>query len=349
MRAYKSLVVGSCLWLSACMLGRVSSELDDEDRRSKPVTGIEQSDAGSQGKLDMTPESDIPTTTEEMTQTVDAAPDLPEDMSAVVVDATMDMVVDMPPPGPRGSQGCRTGQGLTDGEHTLVVGERERRYVLRLPENYARDKTWPLVFALHGNGGNTGYWDSMGGDRDIRATLKDEAILVVAAAIDRKWRDYDAPRDTWPARIEEELEYFEAVLGELRSDLCIQEEAIFAMGFSGGGSFSGVLGCRRDDIRAIAVGGSVIYFDAQDCVGTPAAWVTIGEGELNSGREAYRDFFRDRAGCGSGTQDTAPGPCVAYDGCGQGTPVHYCQHGGGHVWPGFGVEATWDFFKQFVQ
>jgi hypothetical protein len=129
----------------------------------------------------------------------------------------------------------------------------------------------------------------------------------------------------------------------------VNEAAIFSMGFSGGGSFSGVLGCRRPDIRAIAVGGSVIYFDEADCIHTPAAWITIGEMELTADREAFRDFFRDRAMCSETSMSTEPAPCTAYDGCGSDTPVHYCQHPDGHIWPDFGSEAMWGFFSSFVE
>ena len=83
-------------------------------------------------------------------------------------------------------------------------------------------------------------------------------------------------------------------------------------------------------------------------MGTPAAWITIGTMELNSGREQYRDFFRARAGCEATSMGTAPSPCVAYTGCDAETPVHYCQHPAGHIWPDFGSQAMWDFFSQFV-
>jgi len=139
------------------------------------------------------------------------------------------------------------------------------------------------------------------------------------------------------------------VLSQARADLCVREDAIFAMGFSGGGSFSGVLACRRDDIRAIAVGGSVIYFDEAECVRKVAAWITIGTLELNAGREQYRDFFRDLAGCEATSSSTDPSPCVAYEGCDPATPVHYCQHPGDHVWPDFGSEAMWSFFQQQLE
>lgn len=248
-----------------------------------------------------------------------------------------------------GSAGCIDGSGLAEGEHTFMLEGLSRRFIVRLPIGYTRDRPWPLVLALHGNGGSASYWDGTSGSRDIRGVLEDDAVLIVAEAIDGRWRDYDMPSDTWPARIESELLYFDEVISQAKAELCVNEGAIFSMGFSGGGSFSGVLGCRRPDIRAIAVGGSVIYFDTGACVNTPAAWVTIGEGELSAGREAYRDFWRDRASCAATTMSTAPDPCVAYDACGAGTPVHYCQHPAGHIWPDFASEAMWGFFEPLVE
>jgi len=269
----------------------------------------------------------------------DAAPNAPDAAAEVEPDAAA----------PPRSQGCIDGQGLAEGEHTFTLEERSRRYILRLPAGYTRDQAWPLVLALHGNGGSAEYWDETSGPRNIRGVLAEDAILVIAEAIEGNWRDYSLPEDTWPARVESELLYFEEVLAQVRADLCIDERAIFAMGFSGGGSFSGVLGCRRTDIRAIAVGGSVIYFDPANCVGTPAAWITLGTEELNADREAYRDFFRDRAGCEATATATEPAPCTAYDGCNPDTPVHYCQHPDGHIWPDFASQAMWGFFQQMIE
>jgi poly(3-hydroxybutyrate) depolymerase len=245
------------------------------------------------------------------------------------------------------SPGCTSGEGLAEGEHTFMLDGYDRRYILRLPQNYAGDTPWPLVFALHGNGGDVSYWDSQGGVRDIRAAFANEAIIVVAEAIDNQWRDYSADPSTWPARIELELTYFDTVLEEARTQLCIDDANVFSMGFSGGGSFSGVLGCRREYIRAIAVGGSVIYFEPADCVSAPAAWITIGEQESTPEREAFRDFFRDLAGCAETSMPGAPEGCVDYDGCDPQTPVTFCSHPAGHEWPAIGVDATKAFFEQF--
>jgi polyhydroxybutyrate depolymerase len=248
---------------------------------------------------------------------------------------------------PQGSPGCMAKESLADGEQQLMLDGYDRRYILRLPQSYSTDRPWPLIFALHGNGGDPGYWDGIGGDRDIRTAFADEAILVIPEAIDNQWRDYEADPATWPERIELELNFFDTVYDTARNQLCIDDANVFSMGFSGGGSFSGVLGCRRDYIRAIAVGGSVIYFEPDECTSTPAAWITIGDEELTAGREEYRDFFRMLAGCQETSTAGAPEGCVDYEGCDAETPVTFCSHPAGHVWPSIGTEATKVFFGGF--
>ncbi|MBV1862068.1 MAG: hypothetical protein KUG77_26845 [Nannocystaceae bacterium] len=246
-----------------------------------------------------------------------------------------------------GSPGCGTAATLPDGEVLFSLDGYDRRYVLRLPENYDSERAYPLIFALHGNGGNPDYWDQVGGDLDIRTAFASEAILVIPEAINNAWRDYKAEPSTWPALMDLELAAFDAMYESVSGDLCVDPDNVFSMGFSGGGSFSGVLGCRRDYIRGIAVGGSVIYFDEDDCVATPAAWVTIGDGELTDGREAYRDFFRDRAGCEPESAPIEPEGCVEYEGCGAESPVVFCGHPAGHIWPGIGTDAARAFFQRF--
>lgn len=236
---------------------------------------------------------------------------------------------------------------IEEGEHLFEIGGRERRYLLYLPDGYAPDRQWPLLFALHGNGGSADYWNRTEGARNVREAVAADAVLVIAEAIDGAWRDYEADSSTWPGRIEEELDYFDAIVEALRDALCINDDAIFAMGFSGGGSFAGLMACRREYIRAFAAGGAVVYFDSDNCVQTTPAWITIGTEELVSGREAFRDYFRQAAGCESTSTSTEPTPCVAYDGCDEGKPVHYCQHPDGHIWPDFGTTAMFEFLREF--
>ena len=257
-------------------------------------------------------------------------------------------VEDMMSDGGFSSAGCRAGQRLTEGAHQFELGGLTRRVMVRLPKTYTTERPWPLVIALHPNGGRIKYWDEPKGGRDLRKKLEEEAILVIPEAIDRQWRDYDLKPSQWPDRLEQELEYLDRVMAMAKEGLCVETRAIFAMGFSGGGSFAGVLGCRREEIRAIATGGAVIYFDKNSCVHQPAAWITLGKGEINGGRESFRDFFRKGASCDASTLPAPPEGCVAYQGCAPGVPVHYCVHQGAHHWPGFGVDASWDFFSALL-
>jgi polyhydroxybutyrate depolymerase len=243
------------------------------------------------------------------------------------------------PPETDKSSGCGSSASLPDGEATIEAGGLTRRYVLRKPVNYAPDRPWPLVLALHPNGGspNPAYWDTESGPRALAPLLRDKAIALFAAAREGDWRG-DLPSD---------LAYFDAVIEHLENALCIDKSRIFAMGFSGGGSFSGVLGCSREDIRAIGAGGAVIYFDPNACVGRPAAWITIGEEEFIDDRRAYRDFWRARNGCSEASTPVEPAGCIAYNCPDPTRPVHFCSHAGGHLWPDFGTQAVWDFFSRF--
>lgn len=236
---------------------------------------------------------------------------------------------------------------LLAGEHRFTLDGRERRYIVHLPGAYSSDRVWPVVFALHANNNDLSYWTRRS-ERDPREVMGEHAIVVFVEAIGNSWRDYDEPSSTWPARIALELEYLDAVVARLESELCVRRGQMFALGFSGGGSFAGLWGCQRSYLRAIAVGGAVIYFDRAACASAPSAWITIGEGELNSGREAFRDIFRDASECDSSYRATLPESCVSYENCAPESAVHYCPHAGGHEWPTFGTQAAWDFFTQFL-
>jgi polyhydroxybutyrate depolymerase len=231
------------------------------------------------------------------------------------------------------------GKGLPEGDATIMVGGQARKYRVHLPKGYSGDRAWPLVLALHPNGGaGIGFFDADA--RPVRSLLAEKAILVLPLA-----RPLGGGWD-WRGDLPTDLAYFDALLSLVKTETCVDTKRIFSLGFSGGGSFSGVLGCRRSDIRAIATAGAVSYFDPKDCVGNPGAWIAIGKGELEAGRTAFRDFWRNRATCQPASMAVPPAPCVAYT-CPTDRPVHYCEHPAGHIWPDFASKAAVDFFLKF--
>jgi polyhydroxybutyrate depolymerase len=267
---------------------------------------------------------------------VDTAMEVADDDTATPETAAMDAPVETMPS--TNSAGCTSGKELAEGAATITVGGVARKYTLRKPTGYSASKPWPLVLALHPNGSNMSYFDTTTGSRAMRPILKDKGILVLPEARMGDWRG-DLPTD---------LAYFEALVALLKKEMCIDTSRMFSMGFSGGGSFSGVLGCMRTDIRAIASGGAVIYFDKAKCTGKPAAWITIGDGESIAARTEFRDFWRTRNECTTMTKVVPPAPtCVAYTCPDPARPVEFCSHSGDHEWPAFGAEAAWLFFSKF--
>ena len=243
----------------------------------------------------------------------------------------------VPPVVSEKSEGCSGAMDLPEGEATFTQGTFTRKYVIRKPAKYSKNKAWPVVLALHPNGSNVGYWDTASGNHAIRKEFGDQAIIVIAQARVNDWRG-DLPT---------ELAYFETVLTKVKKGLCVDNKKIFSMGFSGGGSFSGVLGCSRTDIRAFAAGGAVIYFDPKTCVGKPAAWVTIGEDEAIAARLTFRDFWRTYNKCTAETKVLTPNTCVAYTCPDASRLTEFCSHKAGHEWPDFGSKTAWDFFSKF--
>jgi hypothetical protein len=51
--------------------------------------------------------------------------------------------------------------------------------------------------------------------------------------------------------------------------------------------------------------------------------------------------------CTSTTAAVDPSPCVAYQGCDAGYPVHWCPFDGAHTIPSFAAAAVATFFLQF--
>lgn len=245
-----------------------------------------------------------------------------------------------------GSVGCQAAEPLESGARTIQAAGTARDYELILPPSYAADgNAWPLVFALHPNEATDpiGYWH----DRNLPNAVNDRAVLVITASLPA------GGMYNWNTAQNEEanLAYFDALQEELTANLCIDEARVFSLGFSGGGSFSSVLGCLRGDrFRGFASSGGILYFELTNqnapCVGAPAAWVNIGTGEGRDDRSQMRDFWRERNGCDLGEPvgpDRANNPpCDEYTCTEQ--PMTYCSHDGGHEWPGFGNEAVLEFF-----
>jgi polyhydroxybutyrate depolymerase len=224
-----------------------------------------------------------------------------------------------------------------------------REYILRLPDDYEPSKPHKLVFAFHAMGGNASQV-SGGGNNDYYGLFSrsdGSAVFVSPEGIDAGWRNTGG-RD---------VELVKTLIALFDSELCIDRERIFSTGFSFGGMMSDAIGCAMADVfRAIApMAGAIpnpahLYSECNQPNMDPiAVWMAHGTSDtvvpIEDGKDAL-ELFLARAQCQSATMPVDPSPCVAYQGCLAGNPIHFCEFSGGHMVPSFASAAIWDFFAQ---
>ncbi len=237
------------------------------------------------------------------------------------------------------SEGC--GEDPTDVSTTLSIDGVSRKFELYLPSDYDQDREYPLVFAWHGLGGSGALAQYYFG---LEQAAGSDAIIVYPDALPRADSGGETGWDLNPNGYD--FEFFDAMVVEMTSNLCIDESLVFSTGHSFGGYMSNAMGCYRAEVHsAIApVAGGPPYYGG--CQGAVAAWITHGKNddtvELLYGEQA-RDVWLHYNECSDSSEAVEPTSCVAYDGCSR--DVHWCQHGGEHEWPSFAGNAIWSFFS----
>lgn len=225
----------------------------------------------------------------------------------------------------------------SDGEFEEVsvrVGSTDRSYQIRLPDSYDASRAYALIFRFHGYGG-----DGLSGGLGIEGPAGDDAIIVGPDGLNQGWSNGSEAGD---------LAFFDAMYEAISERYCVDRARVFAYGFSMGGGFTNLLGCRRADVlRATA---AIAGFDrgTGSCARPVAAWFQHDQNDdsvpIAQGRSA-RDRVVARAHCSANS--TPAGSCVSYQGCDPGYPVVFCETTGkGHNIAGdTAPQAVWDFFR----
>jgi len=244
------------------------------------------------------------------------------------------------------SAGCGNAPTLTSGQKTIDVSGTSRAYTIQLPDDYDQETAYRLIFGWHWRGGQMSDVVSggiIGGPYyGLEQRAEGTAIFVAPEGIDNGWANTQG-RD---------IAFLQAMLDLFFSDLCIDQSRLFSTGFSYGGMMSDTIGCEMSDVfRAIAPMSGALYSGCNQATDHPIAmWMAHGTNDdvvpLADGQAAL-DVILEKNGCGDQTMPVSPDPCVAYQGCAEGYPVHYCEFNGGHSPQSFAPDATWAFFSQF--
>jgi poly(3-hydroxybutyrate) depolymerase len=131
------------------------------------------------------------------------------------------------------SAGCGKSP-VTSGTKSVNVNGQDRQYILKVPDNYDSSKSYRLIFGYHWLGGSMQNVAD-GGYYGLDSLSAGSTIFVAPQGIDNGWGNVNG----------NDLAFTDQMLETVSNDLCINEEEIFALGWSYGGAMSYSLACSR--------------------------------------------------------------------------------------------------------
>ncbi len=250
-------------------------------------------------------------------------------------------------------------------ELTLLVGERERAFLLYTPANASQNAgPRPLVLVFHGGGGTAkGIAREVG--RSMHKIADREGFYVAYPnAVEKMWDlGSGVISESLDVRIDDRS-FFGELIDELVNHLPIDEHRIFATGISRGGQASYFVACAHPDrIRAIApVAMPMPVYLEKECAEAPGTGIAILNGTddplvpYDGGRikvgkqerdevlstDATVKFWRSRNQCSAEAsdeqlintkRDRMEVHRTRWASCEYGPVVLYRIEGGGHTWP----------------
>lgn len=225
---------------------------------------------------------------------------------------------------------------------TVTINGSKRDYLVSLPPGARQRKGLPLILGFHGYTGSAEHMQQRSGLSDA------DAVVAYLQGVDAAW----SPAPYAKTSVEDDLSFSDHVREQLIAEFHLHPARVFAAGFSNGGGFAGVLGCRRpQQFTAIATVAAAYYDSVTDgCSPIPMKRIDIhgtsdaiiqyqGGSRHGSHYESVYDFLdesRIRNRCEAEpleTQATAFATALTWMDCDAGLK-HIRVQGGEHVWPG---------------
>jgi len=243
-------------------------------------------------------------------------------------------------------------------DHHILVGGRQRSFLVDLPPGYDDRQRYPLVIDFHGGGGSPAGARKQTGFSALGARVG--VIVVYPAGSGRlngeRLLTWNAETCCAYAQREhiDETEFVRALLDTVQVRYSIDPTRVYATGLSNGGMMAHLVGCRLSDrFAAIAVVSGELTVDCR-----PAHPVSVliihGTADENLpydggvGRKALAshnvrpvryafETWRSRDRCPDSVRVSVTGSLThsTWAPCADGTAVElYKITGGGHAWPG---------------
>lgn len=255
-----------------------------------------------------------------------------------------------------------------DNAQTLENDGLAREYIVYVPSTYDGNSQVPVMLNFHGFGGSAS--DHMQ-DADMRPQAESDTFLLVypqGACLDgfSHW-NASLPGGDNKSDVDD-LGFVSALLDQLASDYNIDQERIYACGYSNGGMMSYALACYESD-RVAAIGsvsGTMIDLSSSCIPSHPTAVISLhgtsddvlpynGDSETNSAQSAidYWVNFNNANTSPTIESDNSIEHYVYADGDSSVSIEHYKYNGGGHVWftttyqGSDASQLVWDYVSQY--
>lgn len=167
----------------------------------------------------------------------------------------------------------------------VTVGGLARRYVAYVPSAAADGRKVPVVFMFHGSSGSGEQFYSISGWKEVAEKQGFIAVFptgrtykLLEGGMQTKWHSFRLRCEVSPTRPQgwpassaypaDDAGFVDRMLADLRSTIGIDDERVYASGFSNGSGFAQTLAVKRADVFA-AVGSWAGV--AGECIGANGA------------------------------------------------------------------------------
>jgi len=257
---------------------------------------------------------------------------------------------------------------------TLTTGGFDRSIRVHVPATYDPTRPTPILLGFHGYTLTAQIHESQS---HMIAASDAEGFIAVHAdgtGVVQGWNAGACCGEALTNGVDD-VAFVGALLDELEARLCVDEDRVYATGFSNGAFLSHRLGCElADRIAAVAPVSGVMGIDPCTPSRPMPVFEVHGTGDLivpydGGGVTGFRSVAetiagwadRDQCPVGAPVQTYAMGDatCESRQGCAGGAEVTLCTiDGGGHQWPGgepfpgggftstdlIATDAIWAFF-----
>lgn len=231
-----------------------------------------------------------------------------------------------------------------------IMGE-ERAAIVYPPAMQDKHAKAPLIFVFHGHGDNA--WFAT--EQFPFQTLWPEAIVVFPQGLPTvSASDPKGERRGWQHLPGEggdrDLKLFDAMLRTMRSKFRVDDQRIYAAGFSNGGFFDYILWAQRGNLFAAFVPCAAALREPLQIRTPKPVFVVAGEKDDRVPFAEQRktiEMLRQIDGCAAEGKAAGDPRAMRYE-SGAGTPVVAFVHPGGHAVPPASTALMTHFLQQQI-